>query len=73
MTDYKDLLAQAKDALAAEVRKPRQNRLTRAEIARRADVSVPWLARVRAGTTPHASYTRLQAVLRVCAEGRLDE
>ena len=69
-TPYKNLLVQAAEALAAEAAKPRGPRLTRAEIARRAGVSVPWLALLRAGKTENAAYSRLQAVLRVCAEGR---
>ncbi len=70
---YKNLLIQAAEALAGEARKPRGERLTRAEIARRAGVSVPWLALLRAGTAPNASYRRLQEVLRVLSEGPNEE
>ena len=70
---YKNLLVQAAEALAAEAQKPRHARLTRAEIARRAGVSVPWLALLRAGTAQNASYRGLHAVLRVLAEGREHE
>ena len=67
---YKDPIQQAQEALIAETKKPRSERLTRREIAKRAGVSIPYLALIRAGQTPNASYRRIQKVLEVLATGK---
>lgn len=70
---YKDAITQAVEALAAEVRKPRRERLTRAEIAHRAGVSVPLLDQLKVGKAPRIAHVRLQAILRVLAEGQMKD